>query len=195
MAAAFGTRRPLTWPVRKLVENRFGLDAARLAREGALLAGTITRWQWQNPAGTLFAAITAEETRVVIAIGETRQVVELDTTAPSTNDQCRSVWFLCPACQRRCRKLHYADGERKLWFLCRICLRLDYTSRHCRRFGTGRALRRIERLHRKLAGYRNRGTIWYARTVTALAANEELVAAGLRDVLSDLERRSRRERE
>jgi hypothetical protein len=53
------------------------------------------------------------------------------------------VWFVCPACGRRCRHLYLRDS-----IACRRCHRLDYAVRHLRRQTPG--VGRVERLRRKL---------------------------------------------
>lgn len=135
----FGSgRRREKWPDHRLIENHARIDVLALARDGALVASTVTMMRWSNG---FAATIRAETTRLIIETADRQQVIALD---PKQCGFAVRAGAMCP-CGQRCVHLIENGGI----FSCRLCCGLDHSSRHKHR-GRWAAIARIAKLRQKL---------------------------------------------
>jgi hypothetical protein len=127
------------WPDRRLVEHHARIDAYALARDGMLIAGTVSELRWTNG---IAATIRAEPTRLAIIIGDRQQFVALD---PKQCGAFIRAGLRCPSCRRRIIHLYEIAGA----FTCRKCADIDYRSRHSKR-DRWATLSRIAKLRRQI---------------------------------------------
>jgi hypothetical protein len=175
------------------VEDHPAIDVNVLARKGFLEPGTRT-WhgddgEWE-PVGL---TIVTRGDLLEFRRGGPRISAAVITTTPCYFGGGRP-WFLCPGCERRCGKLHFAPHLPH----CRDCADLRYESQLENQLERG--LRRARRIRRQLGGEainlgrfpdKPRGMRWAtygALREEALAAERAWLEAQQRDVARMLER-------
>lgn len=161
------------------VEDSLVLDVLDFAKKGYLRDGTssTTRWtgedkvigsiSWRVTGGALHLTYTV--TRGDGAKTNYSYPVPLART-PATYGGER-VWFTCPRCRKRVRKLYLPPSGGR--FLCRDCHGLSYLSRQKRRSAEAKAWERLPKLEKDLETLPMSSRRWrktYAET-------EELVAS------------------
>ena len=127
---------------RQTVELSWVLDAVALAREGNLKGGAsgtcpctrqaeTTRVSWEleeNQNHEEFLRLSYRASRPGAAPRDHSQWIYLERT--QTGLKLERVWFACPCCERRVRKLYLPPAEAE--FRCLSCHRLSYRSRQRR---------------------------------------------------------------
>lgn len=134
-----GPRRP----GRPFVSDCIALSIDDLARAGMIRTGEaascVVEWTGANRTrdGTQSVQVRVDPTRsgrlnlalqyCVTRAGDARDMVlPVKLTTSPTCYQGRRHWFVCPACYRRCGKLHLPPGQEV--FACRRCFSLWYRS-------------------------------------------------------------------
>ena len=120
------------------VEECLVLDVLVFAQKGWLREGASSRLVWRHEEQEVACVIfhVKEECLYLpfLRWGEMTNShhypVELERT--HTSFGAERVWFQCPVCGRRVRKLYLPPGERRFHFLCRSCHGLTYRSRQRR---------------------------------------------------------------
>ncbi len=121
------------------VDDGLTLDLGKLLRDGLLMSnrwGTLT---WTSTrTGEYRAAVgyrvepAGDDLTLTLDYRTTIRGTAYDVTEPIVlhatrqRNGGRRWWFTCPACGRRCAKLHSPPGRRYFW--CRLCHGLTYTS-------------------------------------------------------------------
>jgi hypothetical protein len=173
------------------VEAVPALNVHQLYHAGALVLGTVTRWQWPN----LIAITRAEIGRILLAVDGGLEVPVLIDWVPAYLGGDRP-YFECPGCGARRWDLYLQADI----VACRICLCLDYASRH---EWWSPALRQAIKLRRRLGAepgllaplpprprhYKRRQG--YDRLVARIQAKEARAVAELQQTVSELARRHR----
>jgi hypothetical protein len=168
---------------RLTVEDVPALNVFALHRAGALVAGTVTTWQWICPATTLTTQVRAEIARVFISVaGGPENVVQIEYLPQYLGGD--RPYFVCPGCTTRRWALHL-QGQR---IVCRRCCNLDYACRH----EWEPALRRAAKLRQRLTDDRKIAARHRRRMIAQLRAAEAVAAAALTAMLAAVERRSKR---
>lgn len=123
---------------KRTVEECLVLDVLMCAQKGWLREGASSRLVWRQEEREVACVIfhVKEECLFLpfLRWGEMTNShhypVELERTRTSFGAE--RVWFQCPVCGRRVRKLYLPPGERRFHFLCRSCHHLSYRSRQRR---------------------------------------------------------------
>lgn len=174
-------RRP-TYSGKGTAEGSMPLDIRRLAKAGALQAGTSSGWQWST-GGRVHSSIRiwAEVGGVTLSYtyrphSATPEVVSQPiriVTTPGTLGGQRP-WFACPACGKRVAVIYGAGRH----FACRKCKGLAYESQTERE--DDRAARKADRIRKRLgwpagilnpSGGKPKGMHW--RTFSRLSAEHD----------------------
>ena len=159
---------------RQILDACPSVSVLKLYHEGRILPGTTSIAVSINGGAPISLAIT-------------RHVPPQYTWAPGIPS------FSCPTCGRIVRYLYVRNSQ----FGCRHCFRLDYASRHLRRWSP--ALHRIASLRRKLGANSapfgplpprpdGKGKLRYDRRVAELRVWEAKALTGLGDTIKGLER-------
>lgn len=135
---------------RERVENCAILDVLELAREGYLLEGASGEKTWSRagaPSTTL--RFHAEESFLRLDLLQSGDVHNerpwpVELTRTRTSFGAERVWFYCPMCGGRVRKLYLPPGAAN--FGCRSCQSLSYASRQTRTWVYGRDWEYYEKL-------------------------------------------------
>ena len=110
------------WLESEFVESHRRLDVNALARQGALVAGARTVWQWADGEK---ATVLAAHGKIFL-IGTRVQEIRFGSIALTlTNGGTRARLF-CSTCNRGCYHLHDKAGM----FACRRCCGYDWRCRH-----------------------------------------------------------------
>lgn len=130
------------------------------------------------------AGLLTGNNRITIAIDDQqqKQMIMIDWEAWRRDDRLRPN-FLCPACGRRCWRLH----EKRGLFICRTCAGYDYACRHIGRFDP--TFNRVRRLRRKLAA--NPRCRNAAEIRTEIRRGERALAKNLQRALNALARHAK----
>jgi hypothetical protein len=136
-------------------------------------------------AAALRVELVAAPDGLTISIGEHQQVVHYwyDTILLRHRRQALRQFFRCPACERVCKRLYYADG-----FLgCFTCHRLRYPTQSTPA-GRTLAVRQIENLRRNLLRVRPGSPRWKI-LVAQIAKEHAVLTADVGRIRHDLKRR------
>ena len=153
-----GSGRRWGYGGKETTNDSLPLDIRKLQRAGLLTPGRWFGWQWTvNDKPVADIRVKVEIGRVVLVYRhrgrgdsdwqDVEQPVQLRHT-PCTYGGTRP-WWRCPSCSRRVAVL-YCPGE---LYACRHCYRLAYESQ--REDAGDRALRRAQRIRRRLGGSAN----------------------------------------
>jgi hypothetical protein len=119
------------------------LDVFQLHRQGALVSGAISRWQWPLPTMTITVTARAEGHRLFLSLDDGPEVAYSIILRPGTTGN--TYPFLGCTCERSVRFLYIHEGR----IACHPCHKLVWPSWRTGYWRT--AERRIDRLRAKLA--------------------------------------------
>ena len=122
---------------KKLIEYTLALDLTDVKAAGALRRPDIpwvVRWEHGESIGYQVESINGEPDALRVSFSD--ETVDGPVTrsqkVPFTRTVCGDglrLWFSCPGCGRRCRKLYLPESR----VVCRVCGNLDYEDRQCHR--------------------------------------------------------------
>ena len=185
---------------KQTVDESLALDILAFARKGYLSPETRGQCSWKRggkKAGTVFFVARHDALDLIYDLGsfDAAETLHRAYRVPLERTPARlggeRVWFLCPACHTRARKLYLPPG--RTYFLCRTCHQLSYASRQTRDPAPVKTLERIETLTTTLADSKIDSRRWrriYRET------EEAVCAFGESDFLTEVRRplRSRAKR-
>ena len=169
------------------VEDCLVLDVFDLAKQGYLKDGAsgTRRWtQGERMVGTVAWRLTGgvlHLTYTVTARDGSKTDYSYPVSLPHTPATFggERVWFACPSCAKRVRKLYLPPSGGR--FLCRICHDLSYASRQKRRSAEAKAWERVPQLKEELERPGRPGRGWpgtYRQTAELLEALKGLEPLG-----------------
>lgn len=154
----YGSGKYQSYDAKDRVEDSIILNIFKLYREGLITWGGNSRGMLTAGSSCTMAYAFRNDTLMLqytfrsgkFAGQEMRYPIRVTETQPNFGG--RRLWWLCPACDRRCGKLYLAPGQK--YYICRICANLTYQStremsqaklwRYIQNFD-GRLRRRLER--------------------------------------------------
>ena len=165
---------------KKTVESSLALDVLEFIGNDYLRPGCQGLKHWQEGEGRIGSIrwqMTTEDTLELTYELPARQGGQyvhrsypVKLTRTPTRFGGQHIWFLCPACSKRVRKL-YLPGS-ATYFLCRSCHDLSYRSRQIRRSPGEKALLHAEQLVQELKDPKTKSR----RARTLYRETEELLA-------------------
>jgi hypothetical protein len=131
--------------MQKLMTNTVPrLDVFLLYRQGALINGVVSKWQWPLPTMTITVTARADGHRLFLRIDDGDEIAYGIITRPGTTGG--SYPFLACTCERSARYLYIHENR----IACRICHDLVWPADRWT-YGTRAAIRRVDRARAKLA--------------------------------------------
>ena len=153
----FGSGRWQGHQAKDTVEDCYALDGFWCVREGILQNGQSGAIDWRNTAtgkvlfGLTYLVNTACDSTLLgysVAQGGEILVSRVPLLARRPNFGGIKLWFACPSCGGRARKIYLAPGRKR--FACRRCYRLAYYVQ--RKDELGRANAKVRKIRLLLGG-------------------------------------------
>ena len=182
---------------KQTVDESLPLDILAFARQGYFSREARGEYSWRRAGtkvGTILVHAHDDAVDLLYDLGSRDGDDALHRAYPIATQRTparfggEQVWFVCPACHTRARKLYLPPG--RTYFLCRTCHDLSYRSRQKRRSTLEKSLAQIDALIATLKESRMDSRRWrriYIETQEAVRVFRE--TDFLADIRRPLERR------